>query len=63
MKANDVMTSPAVSIDPDATILQVIQIMLQRRISGLPVVDKAGCLVGVVTEGDFLRRVETGTQR
>src|SRR3972149_7468972 len=37
--------------------------MLQRQISGLPVVDKAGTLVGIVTEGDLLRRAETGTQR
>jgi CBS domain-containing protein len=37
--------------------------MLQRRISGLPVVDANDDLVGVVTEGDFLRRTETGTER
>jgi CBS domain-containing protein len=37
--------------------------MLQRKFSGLPVVDPAGTLVGMVTEGDFLRRTETGTVR
>jgi predicted transcriptional regulator len=37
--------------------------MLQRHISGLPVVDQKGRVVGIVTEGDFLRRAETGTQR
>jgi CBS-domain-containing membrane protein len=37
--------------------------MLQRRVSGLPVVDADGRLIGIVTEGDFLRRVETGTLR
>ena len=37
--------------------------MLQNRISGLPVVDEKGELVGVVTEGDFLRRREIGTER
>ena len=57
------MTSPVVSVAPDATVLQAVQIMLQRRISGLPVIDKDGRLVGMVTEGDLLRRVETGTQR
>jgi CBS domain-containing protein len=57
------MTSPVVSVAPDATVLQAVQIMLQRRISGLPVIDKDGRLVGIVTEGDLLRRVETGTQR
>jgi CBS domain-containing protein len=63
MKAKDVMTSPVVSVEPDATILQAIRIMLQRRVSGLPVIDQDGSLLGIVTEGDLLRRVETGTQR
>jgi CBS domain-containing protein len=63
MKAKDAMTSPVISVEADATILQAIRIMLQRRVSGLPVIDRDGCLVGIVTEGDFLRRAETGTQR
>ena len=57
------MTSPVVSVEPNATVLEAIRIMLQRRISGLPVIDRAGRLVGILSEGDFLRRVETGTQR
>jgi CBS domain-containing protein len=57
------MSSPVVSVEADTPILQAIRIMLQRRVSGLPVVDKDGHLVGIVTEGDFLRRAETGTQR
>src|SRR6187549_447638 len=40
-----------------------IRIMLQSRISGLPVTNSDGRLVGILTEGDFLRRIETGTQR
>jgi CBS domain-containing protein len=63
MKAKDVMTSPVVSVESDTPVLQAIRIMLQRRMSGLPVVDKEGRLIGIVTEGDFLRRAETGTQR
>jgi CBS domain-containing protein len=63
MKVRDVMTSPVISIEPDTHILQAVRIMLQRHISGLPVVGKDGRLVGIVTEGDFLRRAETGTQR
>ena len=63
MKVKEVMTSPVVSVEPDSPISQAIRIMLQRRISGLPVIDKQGGLVGIVTEGDFLRRAETGTQR
>src|SRR5262245_65605170 len=63
MKAKDVMTSPVVSIEQDASIWQAVRIMLQRHISGLPVIDEKGGLVGIVTEADFLRRAETGTQR
>jgi CBS domain-containing protein len=63
MKAQDVMTRPVISVGPDETIARAIRVMLQNRISGLPVVDAAGRLVGMVTEGDFLRRAETATQR
>src|SRR5262245_66566354 len=63
MKVRDVMTSPVLSVEPDTAILEAVRIMLQRHISGLPVIDKDGHLVGMVTEGDFLRRAETGTQR
>jgi CBS domain-containing protein len=63
MKAKDVMTSPVISVEPNASIWEAVRIMLQRHISGLPVIDKDGRLVGIVSEGDFLRRAETGTQR
>ena len=63
MKVKDVMTSPVISIEPETPVLQAVRIMLQRRISGLPVIDKDGRLAGMVTEGDFLRRAETGTER
>jgi CBS domain-containing protein len=63
MKAREIMTMEVVSVSPDASIMEAVRLMLQNRISGLPVVDRQGMLVGVVTEGDFLRRAETGTQR
>ncbi len=63
MKAEDVMTRDVISIDPDATVLQAARLMLQHHISGLPVIDKSGTLVGVLSEGDFLRRRETRTER
>lgn len=63
MKARDVMSSRVVSIAPEAAIQDAIRLMLDNRISGLPVVDASGALVGIVTEGDFLRRAETGTLR
>ena len=59
MKAEDVMTRDVISIASDATVLQAARLMLQHHISGLPVVDKDGKLVGVLSEGDFLRRRET----
>ena len=62
MKAEDVMTRNVISIDPDATVLQAARVMLQHRISGLPVIRKDGRLVGVISEGDFLRRRETKTE-
>jgi CBS domain-containing protein len=62
MKAEDVMTRDVVSITPDATVLQAARLMLQHHISGLPVVDEDGKLVGVLSEGDFLRRRETRTE-
>lgn len=62
MKAEDVMTRDVISIAPDATVLQAARLMLQHHISGLPVVDKEGKLVGVLSEGDFLRRRETRTE-
>ena len=58
MNVKDVMTSPVLSVELDSPILQAIRIMLQRHISGLPVIDKEGRLVGIVTEGDFLRRAK-----
>lgn len=61
MQAKDVMTKTVISVGPDDTILHAIRLMLQNKVSGLPVVDTSEQLVGVVTEGDFLRRGETGT--
>ena len=63
MKAGDIMTARVVSISPDAGVVEAIELMMRNHISGMPVVDQSGALVGVVTEGDFLRRAETGTTR
>ena len=63
MKAADVMTRQVVSVGAEASMLEAIRLMLQHKISGLPVLDGEGLIVGVVTEGDFLRRAETGTER
>ena len=63
MQASELMTPHAVTVRDDASVAEAIRVMLDRRISGLPVVDANGELVGIVTEGDFLRRAETGTER
>ena len=63
MIASDVMTRNVISVTPDATVADAVQLMLDRGISGLLVVDAGGTLAGVVTEGDLLRRDELGTER
>jgi CBS domain-containing protein len=63
MRVKDVMTRNVVSVGANEPIVKAARLMLQNRISGLPVVDTEGELTGIVTEGDFLRRGELGTQR
>ena len=63
MRAHQIMTRSVISISPEATVLEAANVVLQSHISGLPVLDAAGKLVGIVSEGDFLRRSEIGTQR
>jgi len=62
MKAKDVMTHCVISITPESSILQAIGRMISHEVSGMPVVDAEGHLLGMITEGDFLRRAETGTE-
>src|ERR1700712_1132570 len=59
----DVMTRNVISIAPDATVEDAVNLMLARQISGLFVVNAKGDLAGILTEGDLLRRDELGTQR
>lgn len=63
MKAGEVMTTGAATVRPDASLADAARIMLEHRISGLPVVDATGQLVGMVTERDFLRRDERDRPR
>lgn len=63
MNVSEVMTRDVTTVGLESSILEAARLMLQHRISGLPVVDADRNLVGIVTEGDFLRRRETGTQR
>lgn len=63
MKAADIMTRKVKTVAPEALVQDVAEAMIAHRISGVPVVDRAKRVVGIVTEGDLLRRREMGTER
>ena len=63
MRAHQIMTRKVISVAPETTIVEAANLMLREHVSGLPVLDKAGAVVGIVSEGDFLRRSEIGTPR
>jgi CBS domain-containing protein len=63
MRAHQIMTRQVITIAVNAPITDAANTMLDRHISGLPVVDETGKLVGIVSQGDFIRRAEIGTQR
>ncbi|MGO4512831.1 CBS domain-containing protein [Bradyrhizobium sp. 2TAF36] len=63
MQARDVMVSPAITVDANATVREVAQLLLARRISAVPVVDADNKILGIVTEGDLMHRAEAGTER
>jgi CBS domain-containing protein len=61
MRAVDVMTRDVITVGPNTSVSEIAALFLRRRISGVPVVDSEGKLLGLVSEGDLVRRVETGT--
>jgi len=63
MRAVDVMTTNVVTVTPDTSVQTLAALLSERGISGVPVVDATGRLVGIVSEGDLLHRAETGTAR
>ena len=63
MNVADIMTEPVITVAAETKIAEAARLMLQHRISGLPVVDGGGRVVGILTEGDLLRRSELGTDR
>jgi CBS-domain-containing membrane protein len=63
MQAKDIMTVDLVTIGPEDTVADAARLMLDHRVSALPVVAQAGTMLGIVSEGDLLRRAETGTGR
>ncbi|MBU6464214.1 MAG: CBS domain-containing protein [Bradyrhizobium sp.] len=63
MNAADIMTQPVITVTPDARMNGIATILVEKNIGAVPVVDANGALVGIVTEGDLLRRKELGTER
>jgi CBS-domain-containing membrane protein len=63
MKAADVMVSRVITVTPETSVREIASILLSNRISAVPVVDDRGALVGIVSEGDLIHRVEAGTER
>ena len=63
MKARDVMATPVITVKPSSLVQDVARLLLSRRISAVPVIDDDGRLVGIVSEGDLIRRAEAGTER
>ena len=63
MRAADVMTTPVVTVGPSAPVHEVAALFSEKGISGVPVVDPEGRVLGVVSEGDLLHRAEIGTER
>jgi CBS domain-containing protein len=63
MKAADVMVSNVISVGSQASVQEVAHLLLRNRISGVPVTGPQGELVGIVSEGDLMRRPEAGTER
>jgi len=63
MNVRDVMVTPVITVKPFTTVKEAAELFLARKISATPVVDSEQKLVGIVSEGDLLHRVEAGTER
>ena len=63
MKAKDVMTPNVITVSEHTTVAEIATTLLRWRISAVPVVDAKERLIGIVSEGDLVRRVETQTDR
>jgi CBS domain-containing protein len=61
--ARNIMQHPVVTIAVSDTLHHAISVMQEEGVSGLPVVDSHGDVVGMLTEGDLLRRAELGTEK
>ena len=62
-RAGDLMTRDVAVVHPDTSLLEAVKVMAHRRISGMPVVDNSGAIVGMISEGDLVRWHEGFTER
>lgn len=62
MHAIDIMTSPVITAGPNATVLEIVKLMLDNRISAVPIIGRNSDLIGLVSEGDLIRRSELGAR-
>jgi CBS domain-containing protein len=63
VRAHEIMSRHVVTIGAEASVMEAINMMLSHHVSGLPVVDSGGKLIGMLSEGDFIRRAEIGTEK
>lgn len=63
MKVRDIMSTKVVTVSPSTSVRDIAGLMVEKQVSGLPVLNDNGTLVGMVSEGDLLRRPEIGTQK
>ena len=63
MKAADVMVTNVITVRQDTPVAKIAEVLLANRISAVPVVNDKDVLVGIVSEGDLIHRVEAGTER
>ncbi len=62
MLARDVMTAPVLAVRPDTDVQDIAALLLECRISAVPVVDEGGRVQGIVSEGDLINRADAGTR-
>jgi CBS domain-containing protein len=63
MQAKDIMTTNVITAEPTTSVQDIAKRLIENRISAVPVVEKDGRLVGIVSEGDLMRRPDSGTER
>lgn len=63
MQARDVMTTNVITVEPDVSVQEIAKRLIENRISAVPVIERNGRLIGIVSEGDLMRRSESGTER